>query len=77
MVRWRHSTPSHRPTPPYSRSFASNDDQILASWGHRDQHGEGSPRSLEKAIRLHYKAAKGGNVDAQYQLGSMYAKGMA
>ncbi|HEY5863689.1 MAG TPA: transglycosylase SLT domain-containing protein [Casimicrobiaceae bacterium] len=39
------------------------------------EHGEGVPRDPQKALDLYCVAARGGNAEAQYSLGWMYANG--
>jgi soluble lytic murein transglycosylase-like protein len=58
-----------------ARALASSDKRQLTEWGRRYQNGEGVQRNLESAIRLYCKAAKAGDVDAQYYLGYIYATG--
>jgi hypothetical protein len=45
------------------------------AWGERYEHGEGVPKSSDKAVRLYCAAARRGNARAQYRLGWMYAHG--
>ena len=39
------------------------------------EHGEGVPRSAQRAVELYCAAAKGGDAEAQFSLGWMYANG--
>ena len=48
---------------------------VQAEWATRYEHGESVPRSYERALRLYCAAARRGHVQAQYQLGWMYANG--
>lgn len=48
---------------------------VQAEWATRYEHGEGVPRSYDRALRLYCAAARRGHVQAQYQLGWMYANG--
>jgi len=48
---------------------------IQAEWATRYEHGEGVPRNYDRALRLYCAAARRGHVQAQYQLGWMYANG--
>ena len=59
----------------FSKVMASASKRELTEWGRRYQHGEGVTRDLDNAIRLYCKAAKKGDVDAQYYLGYIYANG--
>lgn len=59
----------------FSQAMAATDKRQLTEWGRRYQHGEGVPPSLDNAIRLFCKAARKGDVDAQYYLGYLYASG--
>jgi soluble lytic murein transglycosylase-like protein len=47
----------------------------LTDWARRYEHGEGVPKSVDRAIRLYCKAAKAGHAEAQYFLGYIYAHG--
>ncbi|HRX69779.1 MAG TPA: transglycosylase SLT domain-containing protein [Candidatus Competibacteraceae bacterium] len=42
-------------------------------WATRYEHGEGVPQNYERAMQLYCAAARRGHVQAQYQLGWMYA----
>ncbi|MCB1775888.1 MAG: transglycosylase SLT domain-containing protein [Candidatus Competibacteraceae bacterium] len=44
-------------------------------WATRYEHGEGVPQSYERAMQLYCAAARRNHVEAQYQLGWMYANG--
>ena len=44
-------------------------------WAARFEHGEGMARDYLRAVRLYCTAAAQGNVEAQYQLGWLYANG--
>ena len=44
-------------------------------WAARFEHGEGMARDYIRAVRLYCTAAAQGNVEAQYQLGWLYANG--
>jgi hypothetical protein len=59
----------------FARVFASSDKRQLTEWARRYQHGEGVAPNLDNAIRLYCKAARKGDIDAQYYLGYMYASG--
>jgi len=59
----------------FRKAMASLDKRQLTEWGRRYQHGEGISKDLDKAIRLYCKAARKGDVDAQYYLGYLYANG--
>ncbi len=59
----------------FNKAIASSNKRELTEWGRRYQHGEGVARDLDNAIRLYCKAARAGDVDAQYYLGYMYANG--
>ncbi len=54
---------------------ASSNRAQLTEWGRRYEHGEGVPRSIDRAIRLYCKAAGQGDAAAQYYLGYLYAHG--
>ncbi len=62
--------------PTFAKAYAATDKRALTEWGRRFQSGEGVPRDLDNAIRLYCKAAKKGDIDAQYYLGYMYASGV-
>ena len=59
----------------FAEAIASPDRRQLTEWGRRYQHGEGIPRDLDKAIRLYCRAARKGDLAAQYYLGYLYANG--
>ena len=59
----------------FARVLASSDKRQLTEWARRYQHGEGVAPNLDNAIRLYCKAARKGDVDAQYYLGYIYASG--
>ena len=46
---------------------------VLVSWAERYEHGEGVTRDIDRAVRLYCRAARAGQVKAQYQLGWLYA----
>jgi soluble lytic murein transglycosylase-like protein len=46
-----------------------------AEWAVRYEHGEGVQQDYDRAIRLYCAAARRGHVQAQYQLGWIYANG--
>ena len=46
-----------------------------AEWATRYEHGEGIAQDYDRAIQLYCAAARRGHVQAQYQLGWMYANG--
>ena len=48
---------------------------VQTEWAARYEHGEGVPRSYDRALQLYCAAARRGHVQAQYQLGWMYANG--
>jgi TPR repeat protein len=57
----------------FQSAYASKDAFMLTAWGKRYETGVGVGRDPDKAARLYCKAAKKGDVEAQYQLGQMYA----
>jgi soluble lytic murein transglycosylase-like protein len=59
----------------FVKAYAALDKRQLTEWGRRFEHGEGIPRNLDHAIRLYCKAARQGDMDAQYYLGWLYANG--
>jgi hypothetical protein len=59
----------------FTKAYATADKRQLTEWGRRFQHGEGVTASLDNAIRLYCKAAKQGDLNAQYYLGYLYANG--
>jgi soluble lytic murein transglycosylase-like protein len=59
----------------FSKAYSSKETFMLTAWGRRYESGVGVPRDPAKAIRLYCKAAKKGDIEAQYQLGQMYAFG--
>ena len=59
----------------FQSAYASKDAFMLTAWGKRYETGVGVGRDPDKAARLYCKAAKKGDVEAQYQLGQMYAFG--
>ena len=59
----------------FAKAYAGSDKRQLTEWGRRFQHGEGVARDLDSAIRLYCKAARAGDIDAQYYLGYLYANG--
>jgi hypothetical protein len=59
----------------FAKAIASANKRDLTEWARRYQHGEGVQRDLNSAIRLYCKAAKQGDLDAQYFLGYLYATG--
>jgi soluble lytic murein transglycosylase-like protein len=59
----------------FAKAYAGSDKRQLTEWGRRFQHGEGVARDLDSAIRLYCKAARAGDLDAQYYLGYLYANG--
>lgn len=59
----------------FTKAYATADKRQLTEWGRRFQHGEGVTASLDNAIRLYCKAARQGDLDAQYYLGYLYANG--
>jgi len=59
----------------FTRAYATADKRQLTQWGRRFQHGEGVTANLDQAIRLYCKAARQGDLDAQYYLGYLYANG--
>ncbi len=67
--------PAARTDATFTKVFASTDRHELTEWGRRYQHGEGVTADLDNAIRLYCKAAKKGDIDAQYYLGYLYANG--
>lgn len=48
---------------------------MQVEWAVRYEHGEGVTRNYDRAMRLYCAAARRGHVQAQYQLGWMYANG--
>ncbi len=59
----------------FAKAYAALDKRQLTEWGRRFEHGEGLPRNLDNAIRLYCKAARQGDIEAQYYLGWLYANG--
>jgi soluble lytic murein transglycosylase-like protein len=59
----------------FAKILASSDKGHLTEWARRYEHGEGVPKSVDRAIRLYCKAAKAGHAEAQYFLGYLYAHG--
>jgi len=48
---------------------------VQAEWATRYEHGEGVPKNHQRAMQLYCASARRGHVQAQYQLGWMYANG--
>jgi soluble lytic murein transglycosylase-like protein len=48
---------------------------VQVEWATRYEHGEGVPQNYERAMQLYCAAARRSDVQAQYQLGWMYANG--
>jgi len=48
---------------------------VQAEWATRYEHGEGVAQSYDRAMQLYCAAARRGHIQAQYQLGWMYANG--
>lgn len=59
----------------FKKAIASSDKRQLTEWGRHYQHGEGVAKDLDKAIQLYCRAARKGDLDAQYYLGYLYANG--
>jgi soluble lytic murein transglycosylase-like protein len=61
--------------PLFQKAISGEDPFMLTAWGRRYEAGVGVDRDPAKAIRLYCKAAKKGDIDAQYQLAQIYAFG--
>jgi len=59
----------------FEQAWKSKDPHMLTAWGQRYARGVGVRQDPAKAVRLYCKAAKKGDVEAQYYLGQMYAFG--
>ncbi|MEA3274912.1 MAG: transglycosylase SLT domain-containing protein [Pseudomonadota bacterium] len=61
--------------PSFEQVYRSNDVHNLTAWGRRYEHGVGIGQDVGKAVRLYCKAARKGDVEAQFNLGQIYAFG--
>lgn len=59
----------------FDQLLASTDLSLQTEWALRYEHGEGLERDYDRAVQLYCSAAWDGSVDAQYQLGWLYANG--
>jgi hypothetical protein len=63
--------------PPFEQLVASSDSHVLMEWAKRYEHGVSVPQDVDRAIQLYCRAAQGGDAQAQYSLGWIYALGRA
>ena len=59
----------------FEQLLDSTDLALQTEWAVRYEHGEGLERDYDRAIQLYCSAAWDGDVEAQYQLGWLYANG--
>ena len=62
-------------TPTLADLLATADPQVQTEWAERYEHGEGVVQNIDHAVQLYCIAGWEGHVDAQYQLGWLYANG--
>ncbi len=59
----------------FDEAMREQDPHLLTAWGQRYETGVGVAQDADKALRLYCRAAKLGDVDAQYRLGHIHAHG--
>ena len=69
------SLPGYAQELPISELLASAEPVTQTEWAARYEHGEGVERNYDHAVQLYCIAGWEGNLDAQYQLGWLYANG--
>jgi len=69
------AVPSHAQDSSVAELLAKADPATQTNWAERYEHGEGVERNYDHAVQLYCIAGWEGNIDAQYQLGWLYANG--
>ncbi|MCO5760847.1 MAG: transglycosylase SLT domain-containing protein [Chromatiaceae bacterium] len=59
----------------FDEALRSQDPHLLTASGQRYENGVGVAQDVDKAIKLYCRAARMGDVDAQYRLGHIHAHG--
>ncbi len=72
---WSVAIVVHAAEPSFEQLLESLDTALQTEWAQHYEHGEGVTRNYDRAIQLYCSAAWDGNVNAQYQLGWIYANG--
>lgn len=63
--------------PMFEQLLTTADTRTLSEWAKRYEDGVSVPRDIDRAIELYCKAARRGDAQAQYGLGSIYTEGRA
>ena len=63
--------------PMFEQLLETADTRTLSEWAKRYEDGVSVPRNIDRAIELYCKAARRGDADAQFGLGSIYTEGHA
>jgi hypothetical protein len=68
---------AHAIHPMLEQLLESAGPATLAEWAERYEHGVTVRRDLDRALELYCRAATAGHANSQYQLGRIYASGLA